>query len=521
MALQGSFSATGAYGSAVISWTATQDQGARTSTISITMKISASLMQTTLQATTLSIYVNGSPTGTTIYQQPIASGNISSMMPVTIGPFPIDIPHNASGEASFELVFGAIIGGGIISNSATFTLDPLHGASGVTSTNGYIGSAVTITIASPSTAFTHTLTYKFGSLTGTIATKTTSTSVSWTLPSSFYNQIPNAISLTGTIYCETFAGTTSLGTTSCQFTGSVNKNTCAPIMTPTVKNISTEHVALTGSADCFIKYESMAEYAINAVAQNGARIVSQSVTCGSKVITDMAQGVIDDVPSAIFVFRAVDSRGLVTEKTITKFFVDYVRPTCNQEVRTELEGETGARVTLMIFGNYFNNTFGAVKNTLKVEVRHTQPDGTMGDWVDLTSFSDPTLTETTYSLELGVSGFEYTQSIVFQSRITDKLHTVHTNEYVVKVTPVFDWGKEDFNLNVPFHMDGETILRHNISANNLVVSATGGNIYLRPGGTSDTSGEVRIFSNGNLEIKGDLIINGVNITAALEAAGII
>ncbi len=517
MALSGQMTASNSYGGLRLSWTATQDHGTRTSTVTVSVYIiSASPIVAGSGMSAALIPYTGN---TTIFFSGASLPGLVNNYPV--GTYSVTIPHDTNGEASFQLTAGGNFGGVNAINTVEFVLDTLYGASGVTSTSGYIGSAVTITIASPSTALTHTLTYKFGSLTGTIATKTSNTSVSWTLPTSFYNQIPNALSLTGTIYCETFAGTASLGTTSCAFTGSVNKNTCSPTLNPTVKNISTAHVALTGSNNYFIRYESSAEYTINAAAKNGASLVSQSVTCGSKVITNVASGVIEKVPSAIFVFRAVDSRGLVTEKTLTYFIADYVQPTCNQEVSTELVGETGAKVVLKVFGNYFNSTFGAVNNTLKVEVRHTQLDGTMGVWIVLSDQYAPALDGNTYSLELEVSGFEYTQSIVFQSRVTDKLHTISTNEYMVKVTPVFDWGKEDFNLNVPLNMDGETILRHSISANDLVVSSTGSNIYLRPGGTNDTSGEVRIYSNGNLELKGDLIINGVNVTTALKNFGIL
>lgn len=520
MATSGSFIASGAYGSATISWTATQNYETYTSSVAITMKISATMMQTTLQGTSLSVYINGAPYATTIYSQPMASANISSMMPVTIGPAYIEVPHKDNGEASFELVFAAVIGGGIVNNKQAFNLDPLYGASSVSSTSGYIGEAISITIASPSDQLTHTLTYAFAQLSGTIAVKTNQSKVNWVLPETFFGVMTNEKSKVGIITCETFAGDKSLGTTTCQFTAII-KDILAPILTGLIINKSTEHVALTGSSDILIKNESMVEYQFIDMAQASSKIVSRTLTCGPITITDQQYGVIDDVPSGTFVFTAKDSRGLISIETVEKQIIDYLRPTCNQEVSTELEGETGARVKLRIFGNYFNNTFGAVDNTLKVEVRHTQLDGSMGDWVELTTFTDVKYDGNTYSLELEVSGFDYTQSIVFQSRVTDKLHTVISNQYTVKVTPVYDWGKEDFNVNVPFHMNGETVLRHNITANNLVVSSTGGNIYLRPGGTSDTNGEVRIFNNGNVEIKGDLIINGVNITAALEAAGII
>ena len=130
-------------------------------------------------------------------------------------------------------------------------------------------------------------------------------------------------------------------------------------------------------------------------------------------------------------------------------------------MKAELSGVDGGVVNLKISGNYFNGTFGAVKNTLKLEVRHTQNDGSMGAWVDLTSGLIPVFNGTTYELETTISGFSYSQSYVFQCRATDKLNTVITSQYTVRVLPVFDWSKEDFNFNVPVNINGiKTHYRH-------------------------------------------------------------
>jgi hypothetical protein len=95
------------------------------------------------------------------------------------------------------------------------------------------------------------------------------------------------------------------------------------------------------------------------------------------------------------------------------------------------------------------------------------------------------------------------------------LTTTTSEEYVAKVLPVFDWSAEDFNFNVPINLNGQTILRHNETANNLVVSSSGGFIYFRPKGTNDNSIEVKITPQGNIELKGDIIINGVSLKSKL------
>lgn len=93
--------------------------------------------------------------------------------------------------------------------SYTLAVDPAK--SEVTGTNGYTGTALTISITRYSTSFTHTLKYSFGSASGTIVEKTTGTSVSWTPPNDLCKQMPSSLQGTCTITCETYNGTSLVG----------------------------------------------------------------------------------------------------------------------------------------------------------------------------------------------------------------------------------------------------------------------------------------------------------------------
>lgn len=88
--------------------------------------------------------------------------------------------------------------------------------------SGTIGTALTISISKAHSNLTSTITYAFGSASGTIATKTSATSQSWTPPTSLLTQIPNSASGTGTIKIETFNGTASVGSNSYVLTLSAN-----------------------------------------------------------------------------------------------------------------------------------------------------------------------------------------------------------------------------------------------------------------------------------------------------------
>lgn len=298
---------------------------------------------------------------------------------------------------------------------------------------------------------------------------------------------------------------------------------CMPTLNPTVKDIKEETLALTGSELYFVRYESMAEFSTGATASKHATIVSQSVQCGSKVVRDLYFGIIDDVETASFVFDAVDSRGLSADRVVIgATLIEYVKPTCTQTLEIAVEGETGAKVDLTIKGKYFNGSFGLVDNTLQLECRYTNDDGEMGDWFILSG--TPTFQNGQYELKTSFTGFKYDVAYTFQCRATDKLNVVESSQYTIKFMPVFDWSEEDFNFNVPVNINadelslhGHTVLRHSATTKNTVLSAEAGHIYIRPGGTSETTGETIIYPDGSIDFtsaanfNGGLKINGVEV----------
>lgn len=125
------------------------------------------------------------------------------------------IDANPDGNRNFTIsINGWFYGLGNVSGSKSFDLPTIPRSSGVSATPGYIDSPLTISISRHSTAFTHTLSYAFGSASGTIATKTAETSLSWTPPIELCNQIPSALRGECTITCDTYNGSTKIGSSS-------------------------------------------------------------------------------------------------------------------------------------------------------------------------------------------------------------------------------------------------------------------------------------------------------------------
>ena len=338
------------------------------------------------------------------------------------------------------------------SSSTTAASGTYAPASSVTCSTADIGSAPTIQISRNSTSFTHTLTYEFGSLSGTIATKTSDTTItSWKFPTSFYAQIPNAKNGVGTITCNTYSGDTLLGTKTCSFTATTNESSCKPTLSPTVEDSNSEAVALTGNANTFIRYISDAAITSGAAARNSATLKSIKVTCGSQSITT-STGTIQKVDSGTFTFTATDSRGYSTTQTIEKTLINYINPTCNLNISNPT---TDGNLSFTITGNYFNSSFGAVNNTLSVSYKYKTGSGNYSNNIEVTNI---TLNNNTYTANISLTGLDYKETYTFQAFTIDKIKSVNSAEKVIKTTPVFSWSNDDFEFNVPVKFSGKTLL---------------------------------------------------------------
>lgn len=202
-------------------------------------------------------------------------------------------------------------------------------------------------------------------------------------------------------------------------------------------------------------------------------------------------------------YTVKDTRGHIINNSVSFQMIEYFKPTCDVSVELELDGETTVRANMVISGSFFNQSFGAENNSLEILILHSAADG----WISLQNDLgfDYTTDGDKYSIDFGISNLDYTQPFTYQVKVVDKLDSVMTTAKTVNYLPVYDWGAEDFNLNVRMKMSGNTVLRHT-EENKVVLSAEGADIYLRPNGTTTDSGQLRLFTDGKATLNGSRIL---------------
>lgn len=381
-------------------------------------------------------------------------------------------------------------------NGSTFTSGNTHTVSGnvsvvvtayllasdVGASDANIGSNSTITVTKYNSNYYHSLQYSFGSLSGYIASsggvqsseaKFSNASVSFTVPTSFYAQIPNAKTRKCKITCRTYSSSSStavLGAPStCTFTVTATGN---PSVSATIIDTDSTTVALTGDSAKLIRYRSNPKCTIVATPKNSASISTVKIRGSSVTGTTDSNGVVTaektytNASYTSFDFSATDSRGYSSTLTVVPTVVSYIELTCSPIISRPTP--TGGSIVMSISGAMYRGSFGAASNTLTLDYRYKTADGNYGSWQTIPSlsivFGSSQYTVSSFSLG---DDFDYKTSYVFQVRARDgatvdgtsyTLSTVTKTVEVQKGIPIFDWGENNFNVNVALMLSNVNIL---------------------------------------------------------------
>ena len=336
MATSGTISGTtnNIYITARITWSCTQSVENNTSTVTATLQYRKSSTSTASTYGSFSgkIVINGTSKSVSKYLT-LSPNNTW----VTVGSSTVTVSHSADGTKSISIyATGGISGTSFTSTSctATVTLDTIPRATtptlSVSSVN--MGSAVSITLNRATSSFTHNLSYSFGSLTdqtsGLSSYTGVGTSATFTAPLTLANQIPSALSGTCTIKCDTYNGSTLIGTKTVSLTLNVPSS-----VVPTISSVSISEATsgIVAKFAAYVQNKSTLSVAITATGSYGSTIASyetyiQSVPYRTQSFTS---AVITASGTVGVVTTVTDTRGRTAQVSNSITVLPYSSPVIN------------------------------------------------------------------------------------------------------------------------------------------------------------------------------------------------
>ena len=358
-----------------------------------------------------------------------------------------------------------------IGNTQTYEANlTIPAVSTIRATDANIGAVSQLTITRNSTAYTHSVSYAFSNLSayikadgGTQGTevKYTNTSVGFAVPTTFYAKLPSANNGKVTVYVNTYYGNSKVGSTqSAEFTVYVTGSN--PTITGvTIADQNATTVALTGDASKQVRYYSNTKISFTASAKNSASIAATSIGGVGTGATGSPARTINAFEGGGVALGVTDSRGNGASATATPTMVNYVKLTTNHRVYRPQPTDGTARIVFS--GDYWAGNFGTVANTLTLRYRWKPVGGSYSSWINVTA----SVSGGKYTATVNLTDFNYQEAFQFNLSIADKLRSFNvedTNSLLRAGEPVCDWGKKDFNFNVPVTVTSKAVFPNPIGS---------------------------------------------------------
>lgn len=326
------------------------------------------------------------------------------------------------------------------------TLTPIGRESTVAATAADIGQVSILTVNRRNSGYTHTIGFRFGSLWGYLNSawqvtdtpvKLTDTTLSFRIPESFYNEIPDSPTGVCALEITTFSGQEQVGQPkSAEFTVRASEAVCRPEIVLSVRDENPVTLALTGDEKTLVRFVSTAVYQAQAEAKRGAWITGIAVN-GQPMTGDTLR--VPQAEAIAGVCVATDSRGYTATATDdTARLIPYKKLT-NNSVCHRLDPTSG-QAALTLSGQVFWGSFGRQANDLVVTY---QVNG--GE----TQVAQITVTDGMYQGQALLSDLDYRTTHTVTVTVSDAVMTVTKALTVGKGLPVFDWGETDFRFHVP------------------------------------------------------------------------
>lgn len=443
---------SGSYGSRlkleVLSGTVSQSVSGNSSVIRIWCNLISDSYASVYGVTApLTVYVNG----TGAIEQVTVNISPNSKQLLWVNEY--TVPHNSDGTKTVPLSLKVDInaaGYGSAEYRWDYQLATIPRASPISASNGVLGSAMTLTIDRKSSSFTHTVRYNWQGTTGTVGTGI-STSTSYTPPLTFASNIPNSTSGTITFYCDTYSGSTLVGTSQTTATLSVPDSVVPTIGGLTLEETATAMNGISTSTEFAQILSRVKATVTGASGIYGSTIKSYSITVVNQNLTLTENGGIFDYfkNNGTFIVRATvtDSRGRTsTNKDVTINVREYFSPVGGFSVvrsganKDKLTITRNAKVAPL-------NISGVNKNTLSIQFKYAQRGS--GTWTNSTGNANENLTSTfelVNSQASLVETFATTKSYDLIMVVSDKFLSSEVKVSVGTVTIPYAVTKNAFGI---------------------------------------------------------------------------
>ncbi len=240
------------------------------------------------------------------------------------------ISHNSNGTKtfsySFSQQFSITFSGesiGTKSGSGSGTLNAIARKSSLTASNGTLGTAQTLSVTRFDSSFTHTITYKCGSASGTVCTKATATSISFTPPLTLASQNATGASVSVVFTITTFTGDTSIGTNTKTITCSIPAS-----VKPSVSLSVSDSEGYAATFGAYIQGLSKLKVTISASGLYGSTIKAYKTTAEGKTYTaaSFTTGAVSSAGNVTINVTVTDSRGRTATASATATVLAYAPP---------------------------------------------------------------------------------------------------------------------------------------------------------------------------------------------------
>ena len=274
------------------------------------------------------------------------------------------VSHDSYGNCSVGVYFysGVNASNTIGNYGGTFDLQNIPRASqpSVSGTTT-MGNKMTIYTNRYADAFTHNISYQFGNASGTIATGV-ATSTEWTVPVSLANQIPNATSGTGTITCDTYNGSTKIGTKTVNFTLNVPSSAIPSVA---IAFSEADATMISKGWGVYVKNKSKLSVSLTATKSYSSNIKTylSNIQGTSYSSSSYTSNILAEYGNSNVTATVTDNRGRVSNtasKSLT--VIDYFKPTINSATvsRCTVDGTESDEGTYLLFS--FAGSIAPVSN---------------------------------------------------------------------------------------------------------------------------------------------------------------